>query len=104
MFRKLNVPILGLVENMSGFECPECHHTTDIFSKGGGETEAQRYDIPFLGAIPIDPRIVQGGDTGKPIVVGQPNTVTAKAFMGLAERVAANVSIAQLTEPASTPA
>ncbi len=95
MFRKLKVPILGLIENMSGFECPECHHTTDIFTKGGGSKEAEKFEIPFLGAIPIDPRIVTGGDTGKPIVVGQPNSATAKIFMDIAGRVAANISIQQ---------
>lgn len=95
MFRKLKVPILGLVENMSGFECPDCHHTTDIFSKGGGQKEADRFEIPFLGAIPIDPRIVRGGDTGRPIVVDQPDSATAKIFMQLAGRVAANISIHQ---------
>lgn len=98
MFRKLNVPILGLVENMSGFECPDCHHVTDIFSKGGVETEANRYEIPYLGAVPIDPRIVIGGDTGTPIVVGHPETATSKAFERIAERVAANISIHQFSE------
>jgi ATP-binding protein involved in chromosome partitioning len=98
MFRKLKVPILGLVENMSGFECPDCHHTTNIFSKGGGEKEAERFEIPFLGAIPIDPRIVRGGDTGRPIVVDQPESATAKIFMQLASRVAANISIEQYSE------
>jgi ATP-binding protein involved in chromosome partitioning len=95
MFRKLKVPILGLIENMSGFECPECHHTTDIFTKGGGADEAKKFDIPFLGAIPIDPRIVKGGDTGRPIVVAEPATATAKIFMDIAGRVAANISIQQ---------
>ncbi len=95
MFRKLKVPILGLIENMSGFECPECHHTTDIFTKGGGEKEAKEFDIPFLGAIPIDPRIVKGGDSGRPIVVDQPASATAKIFSQIAGRVAANISIQQ---------
>lgn len=99
MFRKLKVPILGLVENMSGFECPECHHTTDIFSKGGGEKEAKRYEVPFLGSLPIDPSVVQGGDSGKPIVVLKPTSAVALGFNSLAERVAANVSIAQFTAP-----
>jgi len=97
MFRKLKVPILGLVENMSGFECPDCHHTTNIFSKGGGEKEADRFEIPFLGAIPIDPRIVRGGDTGRPIVIDQPESTTAQLFMQLASRVAANISIDQFS-------
>jgi ATP-binding protein involved in chromosome partitioning len=68
MFQKLNVPMLGLVENMSGFECPHCHEVTNIFSTGGAKAEAERLKIPFLAAIPIDPQIVVGGDSGKPVV------------------------------------
>lgn len=105
MFRKLNVPILGLVENMSGFECPQCHHVTDIFSKGGGEDEAKRYQVPFLGSIPLDPSIVKASDSGTPTVKSDPESSVGKAFLGLAERVAANVSVAQHTapEPMTTP-
>jgi len=104
MFRKLKVPLLGLVENMSGFECPNCQHVTDIFSKGGGEKEAKRLEVPFLGAIPIDPQVVQAGDTGKPIVKLNPDSPVAKALMNLAEQVAANVSVAQFNaeEPVPT--
>lgn len=97
MFRKLKVPLLGLIENMSGFECPECHHTTAIFSKGGGETEAKRLDVPFLGAIAIDPRVTQGGDTGRPVVIAHPTSTTAKTFASIADRVAANISVAQFS-------
>lgn len=95
MFQKLNVPMLGLVENMSGFTCPHCHETTDIFSKGGGAAEAKEFSIPFLGSIPIDPLVVMGGDGGQPIVVAHPESMAAKALVGMAERVAANVSVAQ---------
>lgn len=95
MFRKLNVPILGLVENMSGFECPSCHHVTDIFKKGGGEAEAARYQIPFLGAVPLDPRVVSGGDQGTPVVISHPSAQAAAVFNSIAERVAANVSVFQ---------
>jgi ATP-binding protein involved in chromosome partitioning len=96
MFRKLNVPALGLIENMSGFECPECHHVTDIFKKGGGQAEAEHYGIPFLGAVPIDPRVVVAGDSGRPVVIDSPNSKTAQIFMGLADRIAANVSVENL--------
>lgn len=95
MFKKLNVPLLGLVENMSGFTCPECHHTTDIFSKGGGEGEAKEYGIPFLGAVPIDPQVVIGGDTGKPVVISHPHSKAAEALVKMSERVAANISVVQ---------
>jgi ATP-binding protein involved in chromosome partitioning len=102
MFQKLNVPLLGLVENMSGFECPHCQTVTNIFSKGGGEKEAARLRMPFLGAIPLDPMIVSGGDTGQPVSVSRPDSSTARLFMSIAERVAANISLSQFElEPAS---
>jgi ATP-binding protein involved in chromosome partitioning len=102
MFQKLNVPLLGLVENMSGFECPHCQTVTNIFSKGGGEKEAARLRMPFLGAIPIDPMIVAGGDTGQPVSVSRPESSTARLFMSIAERVAANISLSQFElEPTS---
>jgi len=95
MFQKLNVPLLGLIENMSGFECPHCRTVTDIFLKGGGEEEAKRLHIPFLGAVPIDPQIVAGGDAGRPIVVSRPAAAAAQLFVKMAERVAGNISINQ---------
>lgn len=101
MFQKLNVPMLGLVENMSGFECPHCHTVTNIFSKGGGEREAQRLNMPFLGSIPLDSAIVAGGDTGHPVSVSQAESTTGRLFRSLAERVAANISMSQFQlEPA----
>jgi ATP-binding protein involved in chromosome partitioning len=70
MFQKLNVPILGLMENMSHFECPSCHHTTDIFGHGGGRREAEKHGIPFLGEIPLVLEIRESGDAGTPVVLG----------------------------------
>lgn len=95
MFRKLNVPMLGLIENMSGFECPHCNEVTNIFSKDGARAEAERLNIPFLCAMPIDPQIVAGGDSGQPVVAANPNSSTAKLFFQIAERVAANISVSQ---------
>jgi ATP-binding protein involved in chromosome partitioning len=95
MFQKLNVPILGLIENMSGFECPHCSTVTNIFSKGGGEAEAARLGFSFLGAIPIDPAIVTAGDTGRPVVVSYPTSSSARLFFGVAEKVAAAISVSQ---------
>jgi len=95
MFRKLKVPILGIVENMSGFVCPHCQKETDIFSKGGGEAEAEKQKIPFLGSIPLDPQVVKGGDSGKPVVIGEPESEAAQNLVKMAERVAANISISQ---------
>jgi ATP-binding protein involved in chromosome partitioning len=94
MFQKLNVPMLGLVENMSHFVCPSCRHESDIFGKGGGETLASELSVPFLGRIPIYEPIRVGGDNGIPIVVGEPDSPAAAAFGHAAERLAAQISIA----------
>ncbi|MBI4397206.1 MAG: Mrp/NBP35 family ATP-binding protein [Elusimicrobia bacterium] len=96
MFRKFKVPVLGLVENMSGFTCPHCQKETQIFSKGGGEKEASRLKIPFIGALPLDPDIVKAGDTGVPIVIGQPKTSQAKAIRWMAQIVAGQISVANM--------
>ncbi len=94
MYQKLNVPTLGLVENMSHFVCPTCQHESDIFGKGGGETLATELSVPFLGRIPIYEPIRVGGDTGVPITVGEPKSPAAQAFRFAAERLAAQLSIA----------
>jgi ATP-binding protein involved in chromosome partitioning len=80
MFRKMNVPVLGIVENMAGFACPHCGHHTPIFGEGGGERLAREFDVPVLGSIPIDPETRIGGDTGEPIVVARPSSPQAEAF------------------------
>jgi ATP-binding protein involved in chromosome partitioning len=87
MFRKMNVPILGIVENMAGFACPHCGHGTAIFGEGGGEKLSMEFDVPVLGSIPIDLETRVGGDTGEPIVVARPSSPQAEAF----RRVAAGV-------------
>jgi ATP-binding protein involved in chromosome partitioning len=88
MFQKVNVPLLGIVENMSFFLCGHCGERTEIFSHGGGERAADKLGIPFLGRIPIDPAIRAGGDTGNPIVVAKPDSPQAKAFREIAEKLA----------------
>ncbi|HJU04828.1 MAG TPA: Mrp/NBP35 family ATP-binding protein, partial [Nitrospiraceae bacterium] len=80
MFQKVNVPLLGIIENMSYFVCGHCGTRSDIFSHGGGERAAEKLGIPFLGAIPIDPAIRAGGDAGMPIVVADPASPQAIAF------------------------
>ncbi len=87
MFRKMNVPILGIVENMAGFACPHCHHVTAIFGEGGGARLAQEFDVPVLGSIPLDPETRVGGDTGEPIVVARPDSAQAAAFRAVAGAV-----------------
>jgi ATP-binding protein involved in chromosome partitioning len=87
MFQKVNVPLLGIVENMSYFVCGHCGDRTDIFSHGGGERAAAKLGVPFLGRIPIDPAIRDGGDTGRPIVVADPASPQAAAFRDIAQKV-----------------
>jgi ATP-binding protein involved in chromosome partitioning len=94
MYQKLNIPAIGIVENMSYYACPNCHHEADIFGHGGGERLATQLDVPFLGRLPIYQPIREGGDTGVPIVISEPGSVAARAFMTVAERTAAQVSIA----------
>ena len=99
MFQKVNVPILGIIENMSYYICGKCGERTEIFSYGGGERAADKLGIPFLGRVPIDPAIRVGGDMGLPLVVANPDSPQAKAFMDIASRIAARISV--LTAAAS---
>lgn len=99
MYEKLNIPVLGLIENMSHFICPSCSHEADIFGKGGGERAAVEMNIPFLGSIPISEPVRIGGDTGMPIVMSHPDSAAAKAFQATAERTAAQVSIQSYRTP-----
>jgi ATP-binding protein involved in chromosome partitioning len=94
MYQKLNIPAIGIVENMSYYACPNCHHEADIFGHGGGEKLATQLDVPFLGRLPIYQPIREGSDTGVPIVVSEPGSVAGRAFITVAERTAAQVSIA----------
>jgi Mrp family chromosome partitioning ATPase/predicted Fe-Mo cluster-binding NifX family protein len=82
--RQLNLPIAGIIENMSGFICPHCGKETDIFSRGGGEALAHKYGVLFLGKIPLDPAIVKSGDEGRPYVYFYGKTETAKRFDAVA--------------------
>lgn len=84
MFRKVDVPVIGIIENMSFFECPHCHNRTDIFGHGGGKIEAEKLGAPFLGAIPLDPAIRTGGDDGKPVVVAEPDSPQSQSFSRIA--------------------
>lgn len=83
--RQLSMPVVGLVENMSGFVCPNCHATTDIFRTGGGKMLAERYDIPFLGSIPIDPSFGISGDAGMPYVQRFADSPVADTYRTIAD-------------------
>ena len=93
MFRQLNIPVLGVVENMSYFVCGHCQERTEIFGNGGGRRMAEAMQIPFLGEVPIDTRVRSGGDEGLPIVSSAPDAPAAQAFASVASQVAAQVSI-----------
>jgi len=93
MFRQLNIPVLGVVENMSFFVCGHCQERTDIFGTGGGRRMAEDMSIPFLGEVPIDTRVRSGGDEGKPIVAMAPEAPAAVASADVAGKVAAQISI-----------
>jgi ATP-binding protein involved in chromosome partitioning len=98
MFRKLNVPILGMVENMSYFVCPHCGERSDIFSTGGGRKAADSLGIQFLGEIPLFPRIREQSDLGVPVVVAAPDSPEALAFKDIAFRVAGMVSMVAFSQ------
>lgn len=87
MFRKVGVPVLGIVENMSFFRCPQCGARTEVFGYGGGRREAERLRVPFLGEIALDPAIRTSGDAGRPVAAGEPGTGPECAFGEVAARV-----------------
>ena len=91
MFRKVNVPVLGIVENMSYYICRHCGEREEIFGHGGGKKTAEMLGVPFLGEVPLDPKVVVGGDSGEPIVVLDPASPAAAAFRELARQIAAQV-------------
>ena len=93
MFQHLKVPVLGVVENMSYFTCPNCGEPVDIFGRGGGKKLAEEMNIPFLGEVPIDPKVRIGGDDGRPIVVLAPDSAPAKALRDIARTLAGRISM-----------
>jgi ATP-binding protein involved in chromosome partitioning len=94
MFRKLNIPTLGLVENMSHFVCPGCGRESDPFGRGGGEALADQLGVPFLGHVPLYEPLRLAGDDGVPLVIGDPSSAAARALDAAAQRVAQQVSVA----------
>ena len=93
MFRQVNAPVLGIVENMSTFLCPHCEEETDIFGSGGGAREALKLKVPFLGKVPIESIVRESGDDGIPVVINAPESASAKAFMEIAERVVSSIGV-----------
>jgi ATP-binding protein involved in chromosome partitioning len=99
MYKKLNIPPLGVIENMSYFACTKCGHEADIFGHGGGEQMAVEVGLPFVGRIPIYQPIREGSDAGVPLMISEPESPAGRAFMSAAERIAAQVSIASYNRP-----
>ena len=95
MFQRVNVPVLGIVENMSWFECPHCGKPTSLFGTGGGERLAKELGLPLLGQVPLYPRVMEGADRGEPIVVSEPQCSAARAIVAIAERVKAAAAAAK---------
>ncbi|MGH9658240.1 MAG: Mrp/NBP35 family ATP-binding protein, partial [Bryobacteraceae bacterium] len=94
MYQKLNIPPLGVVENMGFYECTHCHHEADIFGHGGGQDVADQLNVPFLGRLPLYQPIRVGGDRGIPLVIAEPDSVAAHAFFSLAEQTVAQIAVA----------
>jgi len=102
-FTKLEVPVLGIVENMSYFICPHCGERTDIFSHGGGRETAEELGVPFLGEVALDTAIRMGGDQGLPIVATDPESPQSKAIVGVAQAIAARVSVINMARQQEGP-
>ena len=94
MYRKLSIPPMGVVENMSYYACPNCHYESDIFGHGGGEQIASEMGIPFLGRLPVYEPIRVGSDRGIPLVIAEPDSAATRAFLKLAENTASQIAIA----------
>ena len=103
MFEKLNVPVFGLIENMSYFICPHCGDRTDIFGHGGAEAMADELGIDFLGEIPLQADVRAASDVGMPIVDSDPDRPVAQAFAEIAQKVAAKTSVQHFFAETATP-
>jgi hypothetical protein len=95
MFGRHDTPVLGVVENMSGFRCPDCGTTHDLFGSGGGRAVAAEYDLPFLGSVPLDPSIRERGDGGDPLVLDEAGGETTDALRVVVENVANSAGVVQ---------
>jgi ATP-binding protein involved in chromosome partitioning len=99
MWTKVEVPVLGIIENMSYFACPKCGHHEEIFARGGGRKLAEREGLPFLGEIPVLSEVRSRGDAGKPIVLAEPESDVAQTFRAIARRLACALSVRNLPNP-----
>jgi ATP-binding protein involved in chromosome partitioning len=93
MFNKLNVPIVGVIENMSYLECPHCNEKIHTFGKGGGQRVSEQYNIPFIGEIPLHHQIMEGSDVGNPVLISHPNSNQSHVFSKVAKTIAGRISV-----------
>jgi ATP-binding protein involved in chromosome partitioning len=100
MFQKVNVPLLGVIENMSSFCCPNCGHVSPIFGHGGARAEAEKLGVPFLGEVPLDMNIRATSDDGRPIVATEPDSPHAKIYKDIAAQVWASLTGGGAARPA----
>jgi ATP-binding protein involved in chromosome partitioning len=99
MWKRVEVPVLGVIENMSGFLCPSCGHREEIFLAGGGRRLAEREGLPFLGEVPLVGTVSRGGDGGKPVVLADPESQVAQLFHGIASTIACALSVQNSPDP-----
>jgi ATP-binding protein involved in chromosome partitioning len=99
MWQRVEVPVLGLVENMSGYVCASCGQHEEIFLRGGGRKLAERAQITFLGEIPLQPAVSRGGDDGTPVVLSDPGSKVSEIFMGMAQAIACQLSVKNTPVP-----
>jgi ATP-binding protein involved in chromosome partitioning len=97
MFAEVKVDVLGIIENMSHLTCPHCHQEIDIFSRGGAERTAQKFNVPFLGSVELISAIREGGDSGKPVALDGPESPLAAIFFTMAEKLIKNAEAAEAT-------
>ena len=100
MFHKVNVPVIGIVENMSYFVCTKCGERHDIFGHGGAREEAERLGVPFLGEVPLDKEVRIRSDSGEPVVVSMPDSLPAAIYRDIARQVWAAIEGGKLSKPA----
>ena len=99
MFEKVNIPLLGLIENMSSFCCPACQKVTPIFGHGGARQEAETRGIPYLGEVPLDMKIRQTSDDGRPIVATEPDSIHARHYIEIARNIWATIVSGAASRP-----
>ncbi len=101
MWKRVEVPVLGLIENMSYYQCPSCGNHEEIFAHGGGRKLAEREGVPFLGEVPLQISVRGGGDSGKPVTLSAPNAPVSRVFIDIAEKLACALSVRNTPEPGS---